>query len=63
MTASPKPDYRSLQNELDELLNSLQSGNLSIDEALKAFERGQAIVKELQSYLKTAENKIKKLAS
>lgn len=53
-------DYTKLNQELDKLITDLQSGELSIDEALKAYERGQAIIKELQAYLKTAENKVKK---
>ena len=60
--ATTKPiDYRALHSELDELLMRLQSGELSIEEAIKDFERGQAIIDELQKYLKTAEIKVKKL--
>lgn len=55
-------DYQTLQTELDEILASLQSGELSIDQAIAAYERGQAIVAELEKYLKQAENKIKKLS-
>lgn len=53
-------DYTKLNQELDKLITDLQSGELSIDEALKVYERGQVIIKELQAYLKTAENKVKK---
>ena len=55
-------DYQTLQLELDEVLSSLQSGELSIDQAIAAYERGQIIVAELEKYLKQAENKIKKLS-
>ncbi len=57
-----KLDYHELQEELDDILASLQTGALSIDDAITAFERGQTIIKELESYLKQAENKIKKLS-
>jgi exodeoxyribonuclease VII small subunit len=56
-----KPAYKELSNELDEILASLQSADLDIDEALKCYERGMVIVKELEEYLKTAENKVTKL--
>jgi exodeoxyribonuclease VII small subunit len=56
-----KPDYRALSAELDELLTKLQSGELTIDEAVPAYERGLKLVKELETYLKTAENTVKKL--
>lgn len=56
-----KIDYQALSAELEEILGRLQSGDLQIDEALKAHERGQKIIAQLQMYLKTAENSIKKL--
>lgn len=56
-----RTDYKALHEELDTLLDQLQTGELSIEEALKAYERGQAIIVELQKYLKQAENKVRKL--
>lgn len=61
MSTPKNIDYRALHTELDELLVRIQSGELSIEEAIKDFERGQIIISELQKYLKTAENKVKKL--
>jgi len=60
---SKKTDYAALNAELEEILAKLQSGELNIDEALPAYERGMALVKELEDYLKTAENKVKSLKS
>lgn len=54
-------DYRSLQDELDTILSSLQQSELDIDEAVKLYERGQQVIQQLEKYLKTAENKITKL--
>jgi exodeoxyribonuclease VII small subunit len=62
MTAT-KINYQKLSNELDDILERLQSSGVDIDEAIKLYERGQKIVKELRSYLKTAENKITKVKS
>ena len=62
MTSKPV-DYKKLNVELDDILNRLQSGELDIDEAIKHYERGQKIVKQLQTYLKTAENKITKVTT
>jgi exodeoxyribonuclease VII small subunit len=59
--AVKKTDYKELSGELDEILSRLQSADLDIDEAVKAYERGMAIAKELEDYLKTAENKIVKI--
>lgn len=56
-------DYQALNTELQDILTRLQSDDLSIDEALKSYERGIAITKELEKYLKTAENKVAKIRS
>ena len=55
-------DYKELSAELDEILDKLQSTDLDVDEAVAAYERGMAIAKQLEGYLKTAENKIRKIA-
>lgn len=53
--------YRNLRQELDEILNSIQSGDLEIDEATKQYERAMDIVAKLEKYLNDAENKITKV--
>ena len=53
--------YNQLNAELDKILEELQTSDLDIDDAVAKYERGMAIVKELQTYLKTAENKVKKV--
>jgi len=59
--AIKKTSYQNLNNELNEILDLLQTTDLDVDEALKAYERGMAIAQELESYLKTAETTIKKI--
>ena len=56
-----KPTYAGLKQELDQVLDSLQQDGISVDDALKAYERGMELVKELEATLKDAENKITKL--
>jgi exodeoxyribonuclease VII small subunit len=56
-------DYQALNAELSEILATLQSEDLSVDQALKGYERGIAITKELEKYLKSAENKVVKIRS
>ncbi|HEY1064171.1 MAG TPA: exodeoxyribonuclease VII small subunit [Candidatus Saccharimonadales bacterium] len=56
-----KVDYRKLNDELDAILDRLQSGELSIDEAMPAYERGMQLVKELEAYLQQADNRITEL--
>lgn len=54
-------NYTQLSSELDELLAKLQSDDVDVDEALKLYERGIAITKQLEAYLKSAENKVTKI--
>lgn len=54
-------NYQSLSSELDTILLALQKPDINIDEAMVLFEKGQKVINELETYLKTAENKISKL--
>ena len=56
-----KIDYQTLSAELDAIMAELQKDNLDVDDALKHYERGLELVKQLESYLTTAENKITEL--
>ncbi|MBP7807065.1 exodeoxyribonuclease VII small subunit [Candidatus Saccharibacteria bacterium] len=53
--------YKQLQAELDEVMDKIQAEELDVEEAIKLFERGEKLIAELELYLKTAENKIKRL--
>lgn len=59
--ADKSTDYRALKAELDTILEQLQSGELSINDALPAYEHGMKLIKQLEAYLKTAENTVKHL--
>lgn len=59
---SMSSDYTTLQNELNETMEKLQSAEvIDIEEAVKMYERGMQIIEELKSHLKTAENKVAKI--
>jgi exodeoxyribonuclease VII small subunit len=50
--------YSELQEELQNVTSRLESGDLSVDEAVKYYENGLKLISELESVLKTAENRI-----
>lgn len=56
-----KTDYQSLNTELNQVLETLQSTDLDVDQAVKSFERGMQLIEELEIQLKSAENKITKI--
>jgi exodeoxyribonuclease VII small subunit len=60
MTKETK-SYRELMGELDEILESLNSEKVDVDEALKLYERGVALTKQLTTYLEKAENTLSTL--
>ena len=56
--ATTKPTYQSLKTELDDLVTQLQRDETDVDAALEGYARGLKLVKQLEDYLKSAENKI-----
>jgi exodeoxyribonuclease VII small subunit len=60
MTSSIKShqSYQELTLELEEILNSLQSQNIDIDQVMAKHQRGIELIKLLEDYLSIAENTV-----
>lgn len=56
-------NYRALSEELEEIVAAMQQDDIDIDEAMVKYERGQELIGLLETYLKSSENKIEKLAN
>jgi exodeoxyribonuclease VII small subunit len=52
------PDFEQALAELEELVQRLEHGDLPLDEALKAFERGVALTRQCQASLQAAQQKV-----
>jgi exodeoxyribonuclease VII small subunit len=61
--SKPKPSYTDMKAELDDLILSLQRDDIGIDEALESYERGLKLLKDIESYIAQASNKIKEIKS
>lgn len=59
--ASKQINYQKLQAELDGIMQELQREDIDIDEALKHYERGLIIIKDLEQYLEGAENRVREI--
>jgi len=59
--SAPAPDFEKALSELEEIVSTLEKGDLSLDAALKHFERGIALTRQCQASLKDAELKVEKL--
>ena len=59
MTRSKRPpDFEKSLAELETLVEKLEGGDLSLEESLKAFERGVGLTRECQTALEAAEAKV-----
>jgi exodeoxyribonuclease VII small subunit len=56
-----RKSYKEMATELDELMLWFESGDIDIDEAVIKYEEAMKLLDEMEKYLKTAENKIKKI--
>jgi exodeoxyribonuclease VII small subunit len=56
-------DFEKSLEELENLVSKMESGELSLDESLKAFERGIELTRKCQNTLKNAELKIQALTT
>lgn len=61
MAKKSEVSYGELRAQLDEVMNKLQSPDCDVDEAVKLYEQALTYVKQLEAYLETAENKVKKV--
>lgn len=56
-----KKSYQQLKQELDAVMLWFESDEVNVDEAVAKYEQGLKLVQELETYLQTVENKIKKV--
>lgn len=60
--ASAVVDFEKSLDELEQLVQRMEHGELSLDESLKAYERGVSLYRRCQSALEQAELKVRLLA-
>ena len=60
----PSPEsFESAMGQLETLVSKMESGDLSLEESLKAFEKGVTLTRFCQDQLKKAELKVQELNS
>ena len=55
------PDFEKSLEELEALVEQLESGDLSLDESLKQFKRGVELTRHCQGVLEEAQQTVEKL--
>jgi len=63
MSANKKTSIEDTLAQLETLVEQMESGELSLEDSLAAFERGIKLTTECQKTLKAAEEKVQKLIS
>ena len=64
MPAMTKPiHFEKSMTELEEIVNHLEKGELSLEDSLKQFEKGVTLARKCQEVLNQAEQKIEMLAA
>lgn len=61
VTAEASPDFEKALAELEQIVERMEQGELSLDESLKQFERGIALTRNCQAALQQAEQKVELL--
>ena len=61
-TTEEKIDFETALAELEALVANMESGELTLDESLQAFERGVKLARQCQTELKNAELKVQALS-
>jgi len=57
--AKKKITYKEMMDNLDEIIESLEKGDLSVEESMDKYEEGVKITKDLLEILNKAEEKVK----
>ncbi|WP_111642698.1 exodeoxyribonuclease VII small subunit [Marinimicrobium alkaliphilum] len=60
-TKKKSADFEQSLSALEGLVNRMESGDLSLEESLKAFEEGIALTRDCQARLAAAEQQVQKL--
>jgi exodeoxyribonuclease VII small subunit len=57
-----EPTYEELERELEQIVTRLEQGQVSLDEAIRLWERGEELYKLSVGKLDAAQGKIEELA-
>lgn len=61
MPKGKKIDFEGSLAQLEELVEQLEGGDLSLEKSMAAFEKGVTLTRECQTALKAAEQKVQLL--
>ena len=63
MDVNKSLSFEEALKELEEIVNSLERGDVSLDDAIKAYERGSELKNQCEERLKEAKMKVERIQS
>lgn len=61
MARKASPNFEQALSDLEELVETMEQGDLSLEQSLKQFEEGIALASKCQQALQKAEQKVEQL--
>lgn len=61
--AKTSKNYIQMSQELDNILLWFESGDVDLDQAMAKYRQATLLIEQMENYLKTAQNKIQKVAA
>jgi exodeoxyribonuclease VII small subunit len=61
-TKQPTPNLENSLTELEQLVTKMEKGQLTLEDSMSEFEKGIHLIKQCQTTLKNAEQKVKNLS-
>lgn len=61
--STPLPDFETALAELERIVNQMENGQQSLEEALATFQRGMELSRLCETGLKNAEQRVEQLIS
>lgn len=61
--AESQKTYGEMSAQLDEILAWFDSTEVDLDEAMSKYQEALKLIEQMEAYLKTAENKVRKISS
>lgn len=59
--AAPQPSFEDALRELEDIVRKLESGDLSLDDSIRLYERGQELKRSCESRLADARMRIEQI--
>lgn len=61
-TSKTPKTYQQMADQLNGLIEWFESDSVNLDEAVSQYEQAMELLAQMEDFLKTAENKVKKIA-